>query len=57
VLVVCLAFLSFAALGSVVWIITTPVSEEDDERILPARRAFAVGVVLMWLAVVIAVIP
>jgi hypothetical protein len=57
VLVVCLAFLSFAALGSVVWIITTPVSEEDGERILPARRAFAAGVVLMWLAVVIAVIP
>jgi hypothetical protein len=57
ILVVCLAFLSFVALGSVVWIITTPVSDDDGERILPARRAFAAGVILMWLAVVIAVIP
>jgi hypothetical protein len=56
ILVVCLAFLSFVALGSVVWIITTPVSDDEAERIIPARRAFAAGVLLMWLAIVIAVI-
>lgn len=57
IVVVCLAFASFAALGSVVWFITTPVSEEGAERIVAARRAFALGVVLMWLAIVVAVVP
>jgi hypothetical protein len=57
ILVVCLAFLSFLALGSTIWLITTPVPEDGGERIVPARRAFATGMVLMWLAVVIAVVP
>jgi hypothetical protein len=57
VLVVCLAFLSFAALGSTIWLITTPVPEDGHERIVPARRAFAAGMILMWLAIVIAVVP
>ena len=56
ILVVCLAFLSFAALGSTIWLITTPVPEDGGERIVPARRAFALGMILMWLAIVIAVV-
>lgn len=57
VLVVCLAFLSFVALGSTIWLITTPVPEDGNERIVPARRTFAAGMILMWLAIVIAVVP
>jgi hypothetical protein len=57
VLVVCLAFLSFGALGATIWLITTPVPEDGSERIVPARRSFALGMILMWLAVVIAVVP
>jgi hypothetical protein len=57
ILVVCLAFLSFVAFGSTIWLITTPVPEDGNERIVPARRAFAAGMVLMWLAIVIAVVP
>jgi hypothetical protein len=54
--VVFLAFASFAALGSVAWIVTTPVAEESAERVVAARRAFAAGVASIWLAIVIAVI-
>ncbi|GGA13191.1 hypothetical protein [Dyella caseinilytica] len=57
ILVVCLAFLSFGALGSTIWLITTPIPEDGHERIVPARRTFAAGMVLMWLAIVIAVVP
>jgi len=57
IVVVCLAFLSFGALGSTIWLITTPIPEDGHERIVPARRAFATGMVLMWLAIVIAVVP
>jgi hypothetical protein len=55
-LVVLLAFASFAALGSVAWIVTTPIAEEGGERVVAARRMFAAGVVSIWLAMVIAVI-
>ena len=55
--VVGLAFLSFVAFGSTIWLITTPIPEDGNERIVPARRAFATGLILMWLALVIAVIP
>jgi hypothetical protein len=54
--VVCLAFASFAALGSVAWIVTTPVADESAEKIVAGRRAFALGVTSIWLAIVIAVI-
>jgi len=54
--VVFLAFASFAALGAVAWIVTTPVAEESAERVVAARRAFAAGVASIWLAIVIAVI-
>jgi hypothetical protein len=54
--VVFLAFASFAALGSVAWIVTTPVADESDEKVVAARRVFALGVVSIWLAMVIAVI-
>jgi hypothetical protein len=53
--VVFFAFASFAALGSVAWIVTTPVAEDGAERVVAARRAFAVGVISIWLAIVIAV--
>jgi hypothetical protein len=55
--VVCLAFLSFLAFGSTIWIITTPVPEDGNEKIVPARRMFAAGLLLMWVAVIVAVIP
>jgi hypothetical protein len=57
VVVVCLAFLSFLAFGSTIWIITTPIPEDGSEKIVPARRTFATGLVLMWLAVIVAVTP
>lgn len=55
-IVVTLAFIGFAALGSVAWIATTPVAEESAEKVRPARRAFAFGVGCLWLAIVVAVI-
>jgi hypothetical protein len=54
--VVALAFAGFAMLASVPWIVTTPVSEESAERIPAARRAFAIGAAVIWLAAVVAVI-
>ncbi len=44
------AFVGFAVLASVPWIVTTPVPEESAERIAGARRAFAIGVAAIWLA-------
>jgi uncharacterized BrkB/YihY/UPF0761 family membrane protein len=57
VIVVCLAFLSFLAFGLTIWIITTPIPEDGCEKIVPARRCFASGLLMMWLAVIVAVIP
>ena len=56
VVVIALAFVGFGLLASVPWIITTPVAEESAERIRPARRAFALGVVAIWLAAMLAII-
>ncbi len=53
--VVILALIGFAALGSVPWIVTTPVTEEGAEKVESARRALALGVALIWLSVLIAV--
>ncbi|SCB32714.1 hypothetical protein [Rhizobium multihospitium] len=53
--VVALAIIGFAALGSVPWIVTTPVAEEEAEKVVGARRALALGVALIWLSVCIAV--
>lgn len=54
--VVTLAFTGFAALGSVTWIATTPVAIDGDEKVVPARRAFAAGVTLIWLSVLVAIV-
>ncbi|MDR6902111.1 hypothetical protein [Rhizobium miluonense] len=53
--VVALALIGFAALGSVPWIVTTPVAREDEEKVVGARRALALGIALLWLSVSIAV--
>ncbi|MBB3612709.1 hypothetical protein FHX11_005681 [Rhizobium sp. BK602] len=53
--VVGLALIGFAALGSVPWIVTTPVAEEEAEKVVGARRALALGIGLIWLSVCIAV--
>jgi uncharacterized iron-regulated membrane protein len=57
IVVVCLAFLSFMALGATIWIATTPVADDAGERIAPARRSFAVGLVLMWIGIIAAIVP
>ncbi|RDJ27667.1 hypothetical protein DWF00_12110 [Bosea caraganae] len=54
--VVILAFIGFAALGSVTWIATTPVPEDGAEKVVPARRAFATGVLLIWLSVLVSIV-
>lgn len=56
VAVVTLAFIGFAALGAVPWIATTPVANDADEKVQPARRAFALGALLIWLSVLVAII-
>jgi hypothetical protein len=56
VVIAALAFIGFALLASVPWIVTTPVAEESSERIPAARRCFALGVAAIWLAAIIAVI-
>ncbi|SFS17091.1 hypothetical protein SAMN05216570_3465 [Dyella sp. OK004] len=55
VLVVILAFVGFAVLASTPWIVTTPVEEESAERVVTARRTFAIGTALIWLAALVAV--
>jgi len=54
--VIALAFAGFGLLASVPWIITTPVAEDSAERIRPARRMFAFGVLAIWLAAMLAVV-
>jgi len=54
--VVALAIIGFAALGSVPWIVTTPVADEDAEKVVDARRALALGIALIWLSVCVAVL-
>ncbi|APG86995.1 hypothetical protein SAMCCGM7_pB0280 (plasmid) [Sinorhizobium americanum CCGM7] len=49
------ALVGFAALGSVPWIVTTPVADDGEEKVVAARRALALGVVLIWLSVFVSV--
>jgi len=56
VLVVVLAFVGFAVLATTPWIVTTPVEEESGERVVAARRTFAIGTALIWLAALVAVL-
>lgn len=56
IVVTVLAFAGFAALASVPWIVTTPVPDESAERIVAARRAFALGVAAIWVAAMVAII-
>jgi len=51
--VAALALIGFASLGLVSWIATTPVEQEGQEKIGPARWAFAAGVTAIWLAVLL----
>ena len=55
IVVVCLMFLGFLALGATILIITSP-TDDGSERIVPARRAFAAGWLLLWAAVIVAII-
>ncbi|AGS25457.1 hypothetical protein [Rhizobium etli] len=56
VLIVVLTLVGFAALGSVPWIVTTPVARDGEEKVAAARRALALGVVLIWLSVLMSVL-
>jgi len=51
VMVAVAALAGFAALGLVPWIVTTPVVEEGQDKAVPARRVFALGVIALWFAV------
>jgi len=55
IVVVILAFIGFAVLASTPWIVTTPVADESAERVVAARRSFAIGTAAIWLAALIAV--
>ena len=48
------ALSGLGALGLVPWLATTPVADERDARIKPARRAFLLGVGAIVAAIVIA---
>ncbi|MBB5536460.1 hypothetical protein [Rhizobium giardinii] len=54
--IVVLALVGFAALGSVPWIVTTPVADDGEEKVAAARRALALEVVLIWLSVLVSVL-
>ena len=54
-LVMAIAIVGFASLGCVPWIVTTPVSEEEADKVAVARRAMALGTALIWMAVCITV--
>jgi hypothetical protein len=49
------AVIGFAALGCVPWIVTTPVAEDEADKVAVARRAMALGTGLIWTAVCITV--
>lgn len=53
--IVILALVGFAALGSVPLIVTTPVADDGEEKVVAARRALALGVGLIWLSVFVSV--
>lgn len=53
--IVVMALVGFAALGSVPWIVTTPVAGDGEEKVIVTRRALALGVVLIWLSVLASV--
>ncbi|MBB3657650.1 hypothetical protein FHX15_002892 [Rhizobium sp. BK650] len=54
-LVMIVAIIGFAALGCVPWIVTTPVAEDEADKVAVARRAMALGTALIWAAVCITV--
>ncbi len=54
-LVMIVAVIGFAALGCVPWIVTTPVAEDEADKVVVARRAMALGTALIWMAVCITV--
>ena len=54
-LVMIVAVVGFAALGCVPWIVTTPVAEDEADKVAVARRAMALGTGLIWTAVCITV--
>ncbi len=56
VFVVVFALVGFVSLGLVPLIATSPVAEERDARVGPARRAFAVGICALGIAGVIALL-
>lgn len=56
VVVVALALLGFACLGSVPWIATSPAKADDESRLMLARRAFLVGVAAVWVSIAVSVI-
>ncbi|XRD81603.1 hypothetical protein ISN76_01120 [Dyella halodurans] len=56
VVVIAIAFIGFAVLLSTPWIATTPVEDESPERINAARRTFAIGAALVWLAALVTVL-
>jgi hypothetical protein len=55
-LVVIAALGGFGALGLVPWIATAPTADEDDTKLVHARRAFLVGVAGIWLAVALSLL-
>jgi hypothetical protein len=56
-IVVGLALIGFASLATVPWFATRSVEPESgDAGIRVARRTFAVGVILIWLAVALSVL-
>jgi hypothetical protein len=54
-LVMIVAIIGFAALGCVPWIVTTPVAEDEADKVAVARRAMALGTALIWTAVCLTV--
>jgi hypothetical protein len=56
VLVVLAALGGFGALGLVPWIATAPAGDDDEAKLVLARRAFLAGVVGIWLAVAISLL-
>jgi hypothetical protein len=55
--VVVVALVGFAFLGSVPFLATSPMATPDDEsRMRLARRAFLCGVIALWCAIVLSLI-
>ncbi|MFX1764656.1 hypothetical protein PWP93_19030 [Paraburkholderia sp. A1RI-2L] len=54
--IVVLALVGFACLGSVPWLATSPAKPGDESRFLLARRCFLTGACAVWISIALSLV-